>query len=59
MKTEWTVVAERVRERGDVSLNALLDKYYRKLFGCAETCWVFGARKFIERRARELGILEV
>ncbi len=52
----WTTVVELIRQAGVPELDGLLDRYYRKRFASEKTCWVNGARAFIVKRARALGV---
>jgi len=46
-----------IRRGGNAELNALLDRYQRKLFSGYATCWARPARAYILRRAAALGVI--
>ena len=55
---KWMSLVEAIRASGNAELNRLLDRYHRKLFTSAKTCWVPGARRHIAMRAAALGVAE-
>lgn len=57
MMMSWAAVCDAIRRSGNAELNALLDRYQRKLFSSEKTCWVKGARRLIVRRAEAAGII--
>ena len=57
MKTAWPTLCEMIRKDGNAELNALLDRYQRKLFSGYTTCWARSARNFILARAIALGVI--
>lgn len=58
MGSAWPELCAMIRRCGNAELNALLDKYQRKLFSGGKTCWVRSARIYIMRRASALGIVD-
>ena len=56
MMMSWAAVCDAIRRSGNAELNALLDRYQRKLFSGYKTCWVKPARNVILRRAAALGV---